>query len=664
MIQQSITSYTSEGGGTVDEYDALHVWADIDTHLQFIDQVIQKSNLPDQARTTLLERMQHIRLRRADPNMYLAVVGEFSTGKSTFINALLGEELLKTAVDVTTATSTRLCYGPYTNLEVRFRNMEKTFSYRQNRRELWQHIQTLSSDILGEAEDIHTYINAVTTNNTVASQVENAVIHHPAPFLTNGIVIIDTPGINAEHTAHAQTTYNVVRHEADAAVVIIPAPVPLAQTLTTFLTEQLRPFLHRCVFVVTQMDKIQEREQKRLFDNIRTRLTKILGVEQPVVLYDAAPQVVLDMMQEQAVPSQLQCWNTRFHELEQSIWDRLRRERALSITESLLRLMTALFEELNTHLRARRSSYEARQVAIQRETIQDIASFTAQQQQEYQGKLTSTVASIKWGVEQLITEQRNKIEESIRQAIFGADSAEELKSVMANTVKAQLQAAGNAFQKDLRTQVKSLEHITMQASRSFDTRFAQEYQKLQTLAGTVSFSAIANSDRAITVNTSSISYSVDKVNGELDGVVNTLGWGGAAAGAVIGTMLLPGVGTVAGAFLGPILVGVFGPSLYDRKTKVWDEVQPALRSNFVSMSRQAQATLNSYESEVQFAFAQRINAYMQQYKSTVDKMIQQQQRELATIKRLQQTVQSDQQEITRRRDALKQKQQQLTQKYA
>ena len=44
-----------------------------------------------------------IRKKANDSMLYLAVVGEFSSGKSTFINALLGFRLLKEAVMPTTA---------------------------------------------------------------------------------------------------------------------------------------------------------------------------------------------------------------------------------------------------------------------------------------------------------------------------------------------------------------------------------------------------------------------------------------------------------------------------------------------------------------------------------------------------------------------------------
>jgi len=207
-----------------------------------------------------------------------------------------------------------------------------------------------------------------------------------------------------------------------------------------------------------------------------------------------------------------------------------------------------------------------------------------------------------------------------------------------------------------------LKHTTARASQAFDTHFAQEYQKLQALAGTVSFAHMQQSSKDISSNTSSIFYSAGKINDELDGTIGKLGWGGAALGATIGTAILPGIGTLAGLLVGPLLVGLFGPSLQDRKAQVWDAVRPALKASFQRMETQGLTILDEYESEVQRAFQQRISIYMQRYKAIVDTMIKEQQKELEVIKNIQRTIQSDQQEIERRRISLEQKQQQIAQK--
>jgi GTP-binding protein EngB required for normal cell division len=328
---------------------------DIDDHLHFVEQFIERPNIPASLRSEAYERINEIFYRRTDPNLYMAVVGEFSSGKSTFINALLRQELLKTSVLVTTAASTRIRYGPSPNVEVLFKKQKEPLSYLKDSIRLWQLIRFFNrqgKEKVGEVGDLRECIHFLSAIDGVATHIDHLVISHPAPFLSDGIVIVDTPGTNADHEEHAQITFKLIEQEADAAVIIIPAPFPLAMTLTDFLTHQLRPFLHRCLFVVTQMDKIPEAEHEKLLDNIRTRLAKALNIEQPAVLYQSAPKVVLDTLNEQkVVPMDIQRWNDQFIELEDTLWNRLRHERTLSIAERVLRLLNSLFEQLDKHLR-------------------------------------------------------------------------------------------------------------------------------------------------------------------------------------------------------------------------------------------------------------------------------------------------------------------------
>jgi septin family protein len=58
----------------------------------------------------LAEEIRRLRHDYEQP-LTLAVLGEFNAGKSTFINDLLGEELLPTDVVPTTATINLLKYG-------------------------------------------------------------------------------------------------------------------------------------------------------------------------------------------------------------------------------------------------------------------------------------------------------------------------------------------------------------------------------------------------------------------------------------------------------------------------------------------------------------------------------------------------------------------------
>jgi len=71
---------------TIDELDAL---TDVEDHLQFAANIIEREEISTALKSEIDSQINQIQKRRGDPNLYLAVIGEFSSGKSTFINALL-----------------------------------------------------------------------------------------------------------------------------------------------------------------------------------------------------------------------------------------------------------------------------------------------------------------------------------------------------------------------------------------------------------------------------------------------------------------------------------------------------------------------------------------------------------------------------------------------
>ena len=216
--------------------------------------------------------------------------------------------------------------------------------------------------------DNRQFIHAVTAQDKIAENVTSLTITHPSPFLHNHVVLIDTPGINANEE-HGAITQQVIEKEVDAAIIVIPANIPLSQTLLTFLSSSLSPFLHRCIFIVTRMDQIREREQSRLLNNLRTRLVNQLDIKPPL-LYACSAQVFLDLLTgEEAVLENVRMWGDRFTQLENVILQRLQRERSVSIAESIIRLLNSLFEQLDSHLGTQWKNYQSRQSQLQSEFL-------------------------------------------------------------------------------------------------------------------------------------------------------------------------------------------------------------------------------------------------------------------------------------------------------
>jgi ribosome biogenesis GTPase A len=166
---------------------------------------VSRFSLPDEDRSFLTEQIGMIRSRRLDPNLYLAIVGEFSSGKSTLINALLGADLLPTGAIPTTSAVTKIHHSPHVSVEFYFRkNCGRPIS--------------LCSTAVPVAE-IVAFLKTVMMDPGKAADIAEIRVGHPSPFLANGIVVIDTPGFDAPEAGHAEIAKHVVGFIADCAVV-------------------------------------------------------------------------------------------------------------------------------------------------------------------------------------------------------------------------------------------------------------------------------------------------------------------------------------------------------------------------------------------------------------------------------------------------------------
>ena len=131
------------GSLSLDELDLSSILSECDSALHFIEAVIQQSDLPRQVLSELNGRLQQIQRRREDPNLYVAVVGEFNCGKSTFINALLHQNLLQSSHLVRTATPTKIIYASQLDFTVLFRGQPKPLSYLKEREKLKKQLRAI-----------------------------------------------------------------------------------------------------------------------------------------------------------------------------------------------------------------------------------------------------------------------------------------------------------------------------------------------------------------------------------------------------------------------------------------------------------------------------------------------------------------------------------------
>lgn len=245
---------------------------DIAGHVSFLQSLLEGYHLPQETTAKLEENMAGLRARQNRRELHLAVVGEFSSGKSSFINALLRENLLETdVVQGTTVASTCIRYSEQRYLQVDGGVPQTGMEPGELAERLSGYNSSLEDDPTAAMEE----------KSGSAPQLE---VGHPSDFLRQGVCIIDTPGTNSLARWHEDVTRRTLRQDADACMVLTGAEKPFPQTFRHFLLENMAELLPDCVFVATKIDLIPPRQQARQVQYIKKILEDQMDVPDPLVL--------------------------------------------------------------------------------------------------------------------------------------------------------------------------------------------------------------------------------------------------------------------------------------------------------------------------------------------------------------------------------------------
>ena len=176
---------------------------------QIVSECHDRTSLSQQLATDL----QKISQRLQSQKFRVAVVGEFSQGKSTFLNALLGEEIQPTRVIPCSGSITVLRYGEQKRVICRYRSGQEEIIPLEE----YQAKASIPDDVaLG---------NRATA---LASDVLEIVYEHPGLALCRqGVELVDSPGLN-EHPERTCIT-NQLLENVDAVIFLANASRPMTQ---------------------------------------------------------------------------------------------------------------------------------------------------------------------------------------------------------------------------------------------------------------------------------------------------------------------------------------------------------------------------------------------------------------------------------------------------
>ena len=241
------------------------------------------------SKDSLLQAMDKNLAKLQEQRFCIGITGVLSAGKSTFLNALLGQEVLGTSSVPETANLSVLHYGENPRARVHFwskeqwEDLESQGAYDSHLqafvKESKEHFKDKLQDFITspkytkdiELNELSAYTSANHTSK-FCNLVEKVELFMPLAFLENGVEIVDTPGLDDPITKREDITREYIEH-CDMLIHIMNASCAATQKDIDFILEALlEQNISRLLVVLTRIDLLTQKELESSLEYTKSSL--------------------------------------------------------------------------------------------------------------------------------------------------------------------------------------------------------------------------------------------------------------------------------------------------------------------------------------------------------------------------------------------------------
>ena len=257
----------------------------------------------------------------------LVVVGQFKRGKTSLINALLGEDILPVAVVPLTSIVTIMTYGDALRIKVYFND---------------------GNIVEIKPESLTEYVTEKGNPKNV-KDVNEVVVTYPSHYLKDGVRLIDTPGVGSIYQHNTDVAYRYLP-KSDAVLFLLSVDQPMSKSELDFLKD-VREYSNRIFFLLNKADHLDEKDLRESIDFQKNVLREATGSD--VRIFPLSAKLALDgelnnavnMVQKSMLPRFSETLNTFLMEEKGTVL-------IISVTNNLLRMISQSKLELELELKS------------------------------------------------------------------------------------------------------------------------------------------------------------------------------------------------------------------------------------------------------------------------------------------------------------------------
>ncbi|MFN3739482.1 MAG: dynamin family protein [Thermodesulfovibrionales bacterium] len=257
----------------------------------------------------------------------LVVVGQFKRGKTSLINALLGEDILPVAVVPLTSIVTIMTYGEALRIKVYFNDGRV-------------------SEI--KPESLADYVTEKGNPKNI-KDVKEVVITYPSPYLKEGVRLIDTPGVGSIYQHNTDVAYQYLP-KSDAAMFLLSVDQPMSKAELDFLND-VKEYSNKIFFLLNKADYLNEKDLWESIEFSKGVLKGVMGAD--VRLFPVSARLALEAKK---CNSQELLQKSRLLEFSDALNRFLMEEKGkillLSVINNLLRILSQSRFEIELELKS------------------------------------------------------------------------------------------------------------------------------------------------------------------------------------------------------------------------------------------------------------------------------------------------------------------------
>lgn len=630
-------------------------------HILFIERLIE--NYKDRLDASLIEdltnQLNYIKEKQQDKLLNISVVGDFSTGKSTFINALLKHNLLEAeAMQSTTTASTIIEHARFYGIELHYKNQKKAKKEKTGFLNFFKNFFSSQNDDIKKfntLDELKVEIKNFGASLDNSKDIEKINVFLPAPTLEGVFRIIDTPGLNAQDTWLIDTTKSTIEKISDASVIIVDGEKnAIPENIVRFIKDNLSNVLSQSVFLLTRISKKTRRRERQIplesiIESIKNQIEHEFNIKNPLILPYDSLEILKNSGEEEGNVNQEFLLITQ--KSEEELLDFVREKKREAQANKLISMIERFYGAISNQVRTLQTGFENELAMLMRSKQSDLKSFVSKQKDKRCKEFIDVFSELSSDYKQ------NCRSASYKCVSIFLNRIDEVQVNNAQELKAWCESCFEPMTKDLRKWMydnyklnqdafSAFDDVALEEVRKFQKGFEQHFKEYDLLR--IDF----NSRELAVVN-----YQGEKYNGfeaqryilnqavkSEDEALGNGVKGGAAVGAVVGTLLFGPIGGVFGAMISGSIGSFFGGSTTNID-EVKGKIKASLDSNLHKIFTQtADDLIENYQRNLDIRcefIRNELDRYLQNYQAEVDRRIKEQENKRQYIENQIRTIQLD-----------------------